>query len=64
MGVGSEIRDPKKTYSGSRIQRSKRHRIRIRSTGVFKSNKQSTYEKTYFMLTSCLPLSKKLDPDP
>jgi hypothetical protein len=24
---GSEIRDPEKTYSGSRIQRSKRHRI-------------------------------------
>jgi hypothetical protein len=24
---GSEIRDPKKTYSGSRIQGSKRHRI-------------------------------------
>ncbi len=27
---GSEIRDPEKTYSGSRIQGSKRHRIRIR----------------------------------
>ncbi len=27
MGLGSEIRDPEKTYSGSRIQRSKRHRI-------------------------------------
>jgi hypothetical protein len=30
---GSEIRDPEKTYSGSRIQGSKRHRIRIRNTG-------------------------------
>ncbi len=27
MGLGSEIRDPEKTYSGSRIQVSKRHRI-------------------------------------
>ncbi len=29
---GSEIRDLEKTYSGSRIQGSKRHRIRIRNT--------------------------------
>ncbi len=29
---GSEIWDPEKTYSGSRIQRSKRHWIRIRNT--------------------------------
>jgi hypothetical protein len=29
---GSEIRDPEKTHSGSRIQGSKRHRIRIRNT--------------------------------
>jgi hypothetical protein len=27
MGLGSEIRDLEKTYSGSRIQGSKRHRI-------------------------------------
>ncbi len=27
MDMGSEIRDPVKTYSGSRIQGSKRHRI-------------------------------------
>jgi hypothetical protein len=27
MDLGSEIRDPEKTYSGSRIQGSKRHRI-------------------------------------
>ncbi len=27
MGLGSEIRDPEKTYSGSRVQGSKRHRI-------------------------------------
>jgi hypothetical protein len=27
MGLGSEIRDPEKIYSGSRIQGSKRHRI-------------------------------------
>ncbi len=27
MGLGSEIRDPEKNYSGSRIQGSKRHRI-------------------------------------
>ncbi len=27
MGLGSEIRDPEKTYSGSRIQGAKRHRI-------------------------------------
>ncbi len=27
MGLGSEIRDPEKTYSGPRIQGSKRHRI-------------------------------------
>ncbi len=27
MVLGSEIRDPEKTYSGSRIQGSKRHRI-------------------------------------
>jgi hypothetical protein len=35
MVLGSEIRDPEKTYSGSRIQGSKRHRIRIRNTGHF-----------------------------
>jgi hypothetical protein len=41
MGLGSEIRDPEKTYSGSRIQGSKRHRIpdpgyriRIRNTAA------------------------------
>jgi hypothetical protein len=33
-GLGSEIRDPEKTYSGSRIQRSKGHRIRIRNTDL------------------------------
>jgi hypothetical protein len=27
MGLGSKILDPEKTYSGSRIQGSKRHRI-------------------------------------
>ncbi len=27
MGLGSEIRDPEKTYSGSRIQGQKRNRI-------------------------------------
>jgi hypothetical protein len=27
MGLGSEIRDPEKTFSGSRIQGSKRHQI-------------------------------------
>jgi hypothetical protein len=27
MALGSEIRDPEKSYSGSRIQGSKRHRI-------------------------------------
>jgi hypothetical protein len=27
MGLGSEIRDPEKTYSGSRIQGSKKHWI-------------------------------------
>ncbi len=27
MGLGSEIKDPEKTYSGSRIQGKKRHRI-------------------------------------
>jgi hypothetical protein len=27
MGLGSGIRDPEKTYSGSRIEGSKRHRI-------------------------------------
>ncbi len=33
MGLGSEIRDPEKTYSGSRIQGSKRHRSRILDPG-------------------------------
>ncbi len=35
MVLGSGIRDPEKTYSGSRIQGSKspRSRIRIRNTG-------------------------------
>jgi GTPase len=32
MGFGCGIRDPGKTYFGSRIQGSKRHRIRIRDT--------------------------------
>jgi hypothetical protein len=42
---GSEIRDPEKTYSGSRIQGSKRHRIpqiRIRNTDLFLE-----YQRTY-----------------
>jgi hypothetical protein len=36
MVLGSGIRDPEKTHSGSRIQGSKRHRsrIRIRNTGI------------------------------
>jgi hypothetical protein len=33
---GFGIRDPEKTYSGSRIQGSKRPRIRIRNTGGWK----------------------------
>jgi hypothetical protein len=32
MDLGSEFRDPEKPYVGSRIQGSKRHRIRIRNT--------------------------------
>jgi hypothetical protein len=32
MDLGSGIRDPEKTHSGSRIQVTKRHRIRIRNT--------------------------------
>jgi hypothetical protein len=32
MGLGSEIWDPEKTYSGSLIQGQKMHRIRIRKT--------------------------------
>ncbi len=32
MGLGSEIWDPEKTLSGSRIQGSKKPRIRIRNT--------------------------------
>jgi hypothetical protein len=32
MGLVCEIRDPEKTYSGSRIQGTKRHRVRIRNT--------------------------------
>ncbi len=37
---GSEIRDPEKTYSGSRIwvQGPKRHRIRISNTAKFFAN--------------------------
>jgi hypothetical protein len=34
MDLGSEIRDPEKTYSGSRIQGSKRPRIRIHNTVI------------------------------
>jgi hypothetical protein len=32
---GSEIRDPEKTYSGSRGQKGTGSRIRIRNTGIF-----------------------------
>ncbi len=38
MDLGSEIRDPEKIYSGSEIQGSKRHRIRIRNTGIQDQN--------------------------
>jgi hypothetical protein len=33
MGLGSGIRDPEKTYSGSRGQKGTGSRIRIRNTG-------------------------------
>jgi hypothetical protein len=36
-GVGS--RDPEKTYPGSRIQGSKRHRIRIRNTVAWQASR-------------------------
>jgi hypothetical protein len=32
MGLGSEIRDPEKTYPGSRGQKGTESRIRIRNT--------------------------------
>jgi hypothetical protein len=67
MGLGSEIRDPEKTYSGSRIQGSKRHLIRIRNTGrqlmcpnlrsLFSTEKNPTKFPLYFLfpliLTRC-----------
>jgi hypothetical protein len=37
MVLGSEIRDPVKTYSGSRIQGSKRHRIPDPGSATLKS---------------------------
>jgi hypothetical protein len=41
MGSGSGIRDPEKTYSGSRIQGLKRHcGSRIRNTDVYKRRKE------------------------
>ncbi len=45
---GSEIRDPEKTYFGSRIQESKRHRSRIRIRNTAKTvnsyRKKSSHE--------------------
>jgi hypothetical protein len=40
MGLGSEIRDPEKTYSGSRIQGSKRHRIPDPQQNLLKINRK------------------------
>jgi hypothetical protein len=42
--LGSEIRDPEKTYSGSRGQKGTGSRIRIRNTGIwFVSSQKATY---------------------
>jgi hypothetical protein len=44
---GSEIRDPEKTHSGSRIQGSKRHGIRIRITVLMDPDPDPGGPKTY-----------------
>jgi hypothetical protein len=41
---GSEIRDPEKTYSGSRIQRSKRHRILDPGSGSATLDSRNEYK--------------------
>ncbi len=37
MGLGSGIRDPEKTYSGSRGQKGTGSRVRIRNTDYYSS---------------------------
>ncbi len=51
--LGYEIRDPEKTYSGSRIQGSKRRRIRIRNT-AFRLKIQTLVDSgTFFIIFLC-----------
>jgi hypothetical protein len=59
MGLGSGIRDPGKTYSGSRIQGSKRHRIPDPDSqhckDIFRSNiriKTETYRILFFQINN------------
>jgi hypothetical protein len=65
MGLVSGIRDTEKTYSGSRIQGSKKDRIRIRNTGykcqpaVFRSRIHM-----FLGLPDPDPLVRGMDPDP
>jgi hypothetical protein len=71
MVLGSGIRDPEKTYSGSRIQGSKstRSRIRIRNTGhqaVFRIHfeKDLILESVHWKMDSYLNLHLDSAPDP
>jgi hypothetical protein len=49
MDLGSEIQDPEKTYSGSRIQGQKGtgSRIRIRNTGSCIARRKEVKTQTY-----------------
>jgi hypothetical protein len=51
MGLGAGIRDPEKTYSGSRGQKGTGSRIRIRNTGIwFVSSQKATYNNDLYSL--------------
>jgi hypothetical protein len=57
MGMGSEIRDPEKTYSGSgsRGQKGTGSRIRIRNTAI--DHVEETYQKRPMLFAVFRPMT-------
>ncbi len=70
MDLGSEIRDPEKTYSGSRIQGSKRHRILDPGSATLQKNQLKNVKslvlyvghKVLFSIVGQWALTSKLMP--
>jgi hypothetical protein len=62
MGLGSGIRDPEKTYSGSQIrvqgQKGTGSRIRIRSTGL-PVHSRWTFTNNNYLKIHCFAISRE-----